>query len=481
MKKIISLFMAVVLCVSLFGTVTVVNAQENKTFDDIIDYWAQSTIEYMASHGIMNGVSDTEFAPARAITRAEFLALVLRVMGESEVPYDNAYADVTDGKWYANAIQAGKNLGLIDEAMTPDGNFKPDTEITREEMTSLIIRAYEIKKGTPSTADISVFEDSAEISEWATEYVKSAYSLELIMGTTKTTLSPKKTASRAEAATMARRLLKATTEAKKSIKVLALGNSFSLDSMQYLYGMLNANGYDDIVLGILYIGGCSLEKHDTYIKEKAPKYKYYKNTDGKWVITNEQTVDFVLNDEEWEIFSLQQSSGESGLADTYEPYITEIIKYVKENGLGEDVEFAWNLTWAYQGDSTHKTFEPNYNSDQMYMYNQILNATKVNVDTHEEFKYIFPVGTTVQNARTSFIGDTFTRDGYHMNYYIGRYMAALTWFTTLTDIPAEDVNYNPNKNRITDAEVEAAIEAVTNAIANPREVTPSKLIEVPAA
>jgi hypothetical protein len=55
---------------------------------------------------------------------------------------------------------------------------------------------------------------------------------------------------------------------------------------------------------------------------------------------------------------------------------------------------------------------------------------KIRIDlagAHDEFKYTFPVGTSVQNARTSYAGDTVTRDGFHMNYDLGRYMAALTW------------------------------------------------------
>ncbi len=306
----------------------------------------------MESKGIVKGVSDTEFAPERPITRAEFLALVLRVMGVEEVPYDDAYTDVSKDVWYAGVVQAGKNLGIIDPTMTPNGEFNPTANITREEMTSFIVRAYESKKDEKiPKADISIFADNNEISDWVKEDVQSAYELSIIKGVDDKTFAPKESATRAQAVTIARRLFKTTG---KEIKILSLGNSYSEDSMEYLYGMLEECGYTDVVLGILYKGSCSLEKHNKYIVESAPKYKYYKNTSGNWVITEESCADDGIKDEEWDIVVLQQSSGLSGLADTYEPYITDIIEYVSENCPNKDVEFAWNLTWAYQQQYTRQ-------------------------------------------------------------------------------------------------------------------------------
>ena len=87
------------------------------------------------------------------------------------------------------------------------------------------------------------------------------------------------------------------------------------------------------------------------------------------------------------------------------------------------------MTWAYPTDSTW--FGGLYGNDQMTMYNAILSATKNKICTNEVFDVIIPSGTAVQNARTSLIGDTLTRDGYHMDNGIARYGASCTVFETL--------------------------------------------------
>lgn len=462
MKKILSLFMVIVLCLSLFGTMTIANAEEAKEFTDITEHWAKIDIDYMAAKGMVKGVSDTEFAPERPVTRAEFLALVLRSVGKDEAVYTSAGFDITE---------------VIDPILWDDANLDIDANITREEMTSVVVRAYKsyISEEVPA-GDVSTFTDASEISDWAKSYVASAYELGIINGIDADTFAPGKTATRAQAVTIARRLYRKTG---KSLKVLSLGNSFSLDSMEYLYGMLDEYGYTDVTLGILYIGGCSLEKHYNNLTGNVAEYKYYKSTSGKWVITKESIGIDGIKDEEWDIFVLQQASGSSGLADTYEPYITDIIKYVKENCPNKDVEFAWNITWAHQHDSKQSSFANNYGGDQMVMFNGIIDAFNKNVAPHEEFKYIFPVGITVQNARTSYFGDTITRDGYHMNYNIGRYMAALTWFGVLTDTPVDDFTYLPKGRPITESEREVAKESVINALANPLTITQSLLTEAP--
>ena len=89
------------------------------------------------------------------------------------------------------------------------------------------------------------------------------------------------------------------------------------------------------------------------------------------------------------------------------------------------------------------------------------------------FDVMIPCMTSIQNARTSFMGDTLTRDGYHLDYYIGRYIAGLTWYAAITGCSVEEINYNPSATKITDDMLRAAKEAVTTAIAKPLEVTQS--------
>jgi hypothetical protein len=128
------------------------------------------------------------------------------------------------------------------------------------------------------------------------------------------------------------------------------------------------------------------------------------------------------------------------------------------------------MTWAYQKDSTHEKFV-NYQHDQMKMYEAILDAVKTCVLSTGEFAAIVPVGTAVQNARTSYLGDTITRDGFHMSIPFGRYLAALTFGRVLTGKSVEGIAYAPDG--VGEDLKAIAIESVENAVKAPFEVTQS--------
>ena len=118
-------------------------------FTDIEGHWGKDYIVPLAEKGIIKGKSATTFEPDSNITRAEFLTLALNVAGITATAGET-YADVDAGAWFAATVATAKAKGLIDANMTLDGNFKPDTNITREEMTSVIVKLYESLKGNDS-------------------------------------------------------------------------------------------------------------------------------------------------------------------------------------------------------------------------------------------------------------------------------------------------------------------------------------------
>ncbi len=256
--------------------------------------------------------------------------------------------------------------------------------------------------------------------------------------------------------------------ATKTLKVLAIGNSFSSDATEYLWDIAKSGGVEKIVIGNLYIGGCALDKHYSNIRANVGAYTYYKNTNGKWSSTSNVSIQKGLADEEWDIVTVQQASGSSGVETSYSP-LGKILEYIAENEPNADVY--WHLTWAYQQNSTHSSF-PTYGSDQMKMYNAILNALNSKVKTQESIVGIIPSGTAVQNLRSSYIGDTITRDGYHMSYDYGRYTVALTWFAYLTGGDVDKVDWLPaSYSSVLKDHLPAMREAVKGALAKPEEVT----------
>ncbi len=228
---------------------------------------------------------------------------------------------------------------------------------------------------------------------------------------------------------------------KKSIKILAIGNSFSVDGMEYLWQILRAGGVEQVILGNLAIGGCPVSLHADHIASGAPAYLYGKNTDGVWHWSSEQTFDHGLLDEEWDVITLQQASHDSGLPETYARQ-NEIIDYVNAHKRNPDAALYWHMTWAYQGDSDHWAF-PRYGCDQSVMYNAILGAVRSEILLNPAYAGVIPSGVTIQTLRETPVGDTVTRDGFHLSESHGRYAAALTWAQTLGGVEPDAVDWMP--------------------------------------
>ena len=260
---------------------------------------------------------------------------------------------------------------------------------------------------------------------------------------------------------------------KKTLKVLAIGNSFSDDAMEHLAEILVGEGYTDFILGNLYVGGCTLDGHKARIDSGAKNYAFRVNTGSGWVTVTEN-IQYGLAYTDWDIITIQQASGSSGIPETYGS-MQYIIDYVRKT-VDPFVKVHWHMTWAYQSNSGHAEF-PKYDKNQMTMYNAIVNTVQTLIVGNWNVEGILPSGTAIQNLRTSYLGDTLTRDGYHLSLDIGRYTAALVWYAMLTGDDVDNVTTVPQKYGNIAQHLPAIKEAVKNAIANPFEVTPSTYTE----
>ena len=215
-------------------------------------------------------------------------------------------------------------------------------------------------------------------------------------------------------------------QADKVIKILTIGNSFSEDAVeQHLHDIAKADGVK-VIIGNMYIGGCSLERHLNNAKDNKAAYKYRKiGLDCKKVETKSFTLQAALADEQWDYVSFQQNSGRSGQYDTWMASLPQLMKYVRTK-VPKKAKMVIHQTWAYDKTSKHKDFK-NYNNDQDLMFNSIVDAVN-RVAKELGVKIIVPSGTAVQNARTTPLGECITRDGYHLHKTYGRYVAACTWY-----------------------------------------------------
>ena len=261
--------------------------------------------------------------------------------------------------------------------------------------------------------------------------------------------------------------------ATKSLKILSIGNSFSQDAMEHLYIVCRDAGIETILLGNLYKGGCSLQTHLSCMTGNTESYTFYVSSaekGGMTTLDSTATAQFAITYADWDFITLQQASGQSGVQDSYS-YLDGVIDYV--NGLkNASAKLVWHMTWAYQGNSTHSSF-PTYGSNQMTMYNAIISATNAKILTRNDFALVIPSGTAVQNLRTSHLGDTLTRDGYHMSRGIGRYTTALTYLAAITGYDVSNISAVPSEYPEVADHLDCIKDAVKSAIATPYSITAS--------
>lgn len=239
--------------------------------------------------------------------------------------------------------------------------------------------------------------------------------------------------------TMVKRAIMRFRIGGKMIRILAIGNSFSEDATYYLHQILEAAGVENLAVN-LYIGGCPLEKHWFNIENASREYQLQVNgekTDRK------VSVQDMLGEAKWDFIVTQQASHDSGWMDTYEPFLGNMVEYLRKNAVG--VKLLLHETWAYEKDSTHWNFG-RYHKDQQEM----LRRLRVAYTTMAE-KYglsLIPGGELIQALRgTEYFGEgadrTICRDGFHMHYIYGRYALGCMWAKTIAGIPVKGNAFVP--------------------------------------
>lgn len=181
----------------------------DKTFDDIQSHWAKKQIEIMASKHITQGISEDLFAPEKVTTRAEFTTWLVRALDLDIEETEKIFNDVSENEWFFDSVNKAYEAGIINGV--GKNVFAPQKQITREEMASLIMRAYEYSTGTDLETMITTqelrFSDMDEASSWATRNITLANALGLISGYVDGTFKPSKSATRAEAMAVISRLV----------------------------------------------------------------------------------------------------------------------------------------------------------------------------------------------------------------------------------------------------------------------------------
>lgn len=179
----------------------------DKTFTDTNSHWARADIEQLASKLLVKGVTDSEFAPDRDITRAEFAALLVRALGLAPRDGGVSFSDVSAIDWFASAAATAAAAGLIEGY--EDGTFRPNQAISRQELAVLAARAFSFasaEQAGGAASALKSFADADAISDWARDAAALAVGEGLMNGVSDSSFAPQEQSSRAQAAVMLKRL-----------------------------------------------------------------------------------------------------------------------------------------------------------------------------------------------------------------------------------------------------------------------------------
>lgn len=176
-NRALSMLLAILCAFSLCVTATGIS------YDDVDGHWAEDAIERFTGYGIVNG-EGTSFNPDGALTRAMMATILSRALGLTETA-ENPFADVAEDAWYTEHVLKCYKAGI----MLGDGkNANPEALISREEAMVMLCRALGIKPD--DNADLSAFEDSESVSDWAVPYVSALINKGIVGGVAEGILSP---------------------------------------------------------------------------------------------------------------------------------------------------------------------------------------------------------------------------------------------------------------------------------------------------
>lgn len=208
------------------------------------------------------------------------------------------------------------------------------------------------------------------------------------------------------------------------MNILSIGNSFSTDAHALLPQILAADG-EQVLLCNLFIGGCTLERHWNNWRKEEEAYAYEVYLPGSMTYDRPEGVALheAVEDEAWDVITLQQGSAMSGVRESYTPYLAELAAYCRM--VQPQARLLLHQTWAYAANCTAPAFAT-YHNDQEEMY-RLLTEAYAEAAIEAELTEIIPTGRAFQTARQTAIGDNLNSDGMHANI-AGRYLGAACFY-----------------------------------------------------
>ena len=194
-KSKLALLIIVTMLLGIFSPAMAAGTDRAVGFTDIENHWAKDTIIKWTEEGLIKGYEDGKFKPDNNISRAEFMAVINRVLGFNEEATIE-FSDVGPDDWFyadvAKAVKAGYIEGY------EDGSARPNQDISRQEAVVALSRAL----GIAGREQGSQFTDGADIADWSLPYINALTEEGYIEGYSDGSFQARRSISRAEAVTM---------------------------------------------------------------------------------------------------------------------------------------------------------------------------------------------------------------------------------------------------------------------------------------
>ena len=156
--------LVVVLTVSLILPSYTIAFAFNGTPSDISNHWAKETLLKAVNNRWLGGYGDGSIRPDNPITRAEFITVMNKVFNITVIHNESSFIDVNATDWFFNDVITAKVTGYI--SGDPDGKFRPNDSISRQEACSILGRYLEITD-TYDEKYAKEFSDYKQMDSWA--------------------------------------------------------------------------------------------------------------------------------------------------------------------------------------------------------------------------------------------------------------------------------------------------------------------------
>ncbi|MDD6189680.1 MAG: S-layer homology domain-containing protein [Clostridiales bacterium] len=170
---------------------------ENEMFYDMFGHWGAEYVYELYNSGVVDGVDDHRFSPNTTVTRGMLVTILGRVHGiDTRLYRETGFTDVSIDKWYGPYVAWAQDTGIVEGY--ENGTFKPESNITREQMALILMRYAEYVGASLPEEEAAAFADEGKISSWALDAVLYAQRTGLINGKDGNKFDPLGTATRAE-------------------------------------------------------------------------------------------------------------------------------------------------------------------------------------------------------------------------------------------------------------------------------------------